>query len=225
MSTEEVSRRAPPRFVRFFLWGALLATIENAYRRGDHEQPLLGEHAKEWTVRLRLSDLPDMHPCLLWDDILAAAAAVMTRRESEDAYRLSLQMEDVPGWGSSAIDLEILLTGVEQANVAKVQRTYEANRLVELAAIAMAGLALFHAGGHQIRDVSLRGSAADYLVDLDGHVLEVAGRSRRRDFDAAWTERWQRLSGREGVGFYVFVTEFETPSARLGFGSQEGDRA
>ena len=89
--------------------------------------------------------------------------------------------------------------------------------LIELAAIAIAGLALFAAGGHQIRDVALRGTSAHYLVDADGHLLEVAGRSRRIDFDAAWQVRWERLLGRPGSRFYVCVCEFESPSARLAF--------
>ncbi len=47
--------------------------------------------------------------------------------------------------------------------------------------------------------------------------LEVAGRSRKNDFSAAWNERWRRLA--EGsTGFYISVTEFETPASRLGFG-------
>jgi hypothetical protein len=88
---------------------------------------------------------------------------------------------------------------------------------VELAAIAIAGLALFAAGGHQIRDIALRGSSADYLVDAESYLLEVAGRSRRSDLDAAWQTRWRRLSDRLGSGFFVCVAEFESPSARLAF--------
>jgi hypothetical protein len=99
-----------------------------------------------------------------------------------------------------------------------VSGVHFSHRLVELAAIAVAGLALFCAGGHQIRDVSLRGTSADYLIDDERHLLEVAGRSRKKDFSAAWNERWRRLA--EGsTGFYVSVTEFETPASRLGFGA------
>src|SRR5262249_35811803 len=55
---------------------------------------------------------------------------------------------------------------------------------IELAAIALAGLALYHGGGHEIVDVAVRGSGADYLVDAGRHLLEIAGRSRRSDFEA-----------------------------------------
>jgi hypothetical protein len=96
-------------------------------------------------------------------------------------------------------------------------RTYEPFRLVELAAIAIAGLGLYHAGGHEIRDIALRGSGADYLVDEFNHPLEIAGRSRRTDFDVAWGQRWRRLSDCSAGGFYVCVAEFETPSGRLAF--------
>jgi hypothetical protein len=107
-------------------------------------------------------------------------------------------------------------TGVSPARVARIRRTYEAPRLVELAAIAIAGLGLYHAGGHEIRDVALRWSGADYIVDEANDLLEVAGRSRREDLTKAWEERWQRLSECSS-GVYVCVAEFETFTGRLGF--------
>ena len=170
-------------------------------------------------TRLRLADLPDMHPCLLWDDILAATVAVFEDRGTPTPFRCSLRFEDVPAYGTEEVDLEIVRSGVSGGAFGKARRTYEAHRLVELAAIAVAGLALFHGGGHQIRDVSLRGTSADYLVDHEGHMLEVAGRSRRSDFRSAWHVRWQRLVARGGAGFYLFVVEFETPAGRLAFGT------
>lgn len=101
--------------------------------------------------------------------------------------------------------------------MSRLQRTYESSRLVELAAIAIAGLGLYHGGGHEIIDIALRGSAADYLVGESNHLLEVTGRSRRSDFRVAWQQRWQRLTDRIGRGFYVCVAEFETPTGQLAF--------
>jgi hypothetical protein len=49
------------------------------------------------------------------------------------------------------------------------------------------------------------------------YLLEVAGRSRRHDFRAAWQQRWQRLLERMGGGFYFCVAEFKTPAGRLEF--------
>lgn len=170
-------------------------------------------------MKLRLVDLPDMHPSLLWDDILAATVAILVRRGGRGPYPVLLECEDIPGHGSGQVTLEIVATGIPESDVVKATRTYEPQRQVELAAIAMAGLALFQAGGHQIRDVALRGTSADYLIDDQRHLLEVAGRSRRSDFQSAWDTRWRRLARRPGTGFYVFVSEFETPTARLGFGT------
>jgi hypothetical protein len=92
-----------------------------------------------------------------------------------------------------------------------------------LAAIAIAGLGLYYGGRHEIRDVALRGSAADYLVDDANHFLEVAGRSRRSDLAIAWQQRWHRLSDQPNRGFYLCVAEFETPAGRLAFYSGATD--
>lgn len=168
-------------------------------------------------MKVRLTNLPQMHPCLLWDDIMLATAAVLNDRTATQRNQISLVVDDVPHSECGEATLEIIASDLPVEGIARVRRTYEGHRLVELAAIAVAGLALFQAGGHQIRDVALRGSSADYLVDEAGHLLEVAGRSRRKDFSAAWQARWNRLSTRHGSGFYVCVIEFETPAGRLAF--------
>ncbi|MBC8872340.1 MAG: hypothetical protein H8E44_23155 [Planctomycetes bacterium] len=148
---------------------------------------------------------------------MAATVAVLEDQGFATPCRFAMQFEGVPGYGSEESEFEIVSEGVPGNNTRKVRRTYEAHRLVEFAAIAVAGLALFHAGGHQIRDIALRGASADYLVDDEGSLLEIAGRSRRSDFQWAWDVRWQRLSDRLDAGFYVCVCEFETPAGRLAF--------
>ncbi len=170
-------------------------------------------------MKARLLDLSEMHPCLLWDDIILAAAALLTSHSEVALRRVQFDVVDVPGFGSETIQLEVDLSGIVKSEVAKLRKTYEAHRLVELAAIGIAGLMVSVAGGHQIRDVALRGMNADYLVDEELHLLEVAGRSRRRDFQIAWDERWAKLSQREGEHFFLCVTEFETPYGRLRFGA------
>jgi hypothetical protein len=107
--------------------------------------------------------------------------------------------------------------GVTADRIVRVRRTYEPSRLVELAAIAVAGAALHHTGGHEIRDIAARGSAADYLIDEANHHLEIAGRSRRSDCEVAWQQKWQRLGDRVSSGVYVCVVEFESPAGRLAF--------
>jgi hypothetical protein len=168
-------------------------------------------------VTCRLVDLLDMHPRLLWDSIILAAAAVLGDRFQDRPQRLNLDVRDVPGFGSGEVILSIDPDGIDRDRVARLRRTYESMRQVEMASIAIAALGVFVAGNHEIRDVAIRGSAADYLVGKEGYLLEVAGRSRRADFTAAWGQKWERLTDQVGSGFFACVVEFETPAGRLWF--------
>jgi hypothetical protein len=66
-------------------------------------------------------------------------------------------MENLPGFGSGFADFSFDPAGVTSEYVARVRRTYEPHRLVELAAIAVAGVGLYHGGGHEIMEVAARG--------------------------------------------------------------------
>lgn len=166
---------------------------------------------------VRLVDLPAMHPQLLWETIITAAAVVLSDVATKPPYPVALTIEGVPGFGSDEGRLLIDPEGISPTRLAQARRTYEPSRLVELAAIAVAGLVLHYAGGHEILDVAVRGSAADYLVDHAGHHLEIAGRSRRSDWETAWRQKWERLVATWQNGFYLCVTEFEEGRGRLAF--------
>lgn len=168
-------------------------------------------------IEVLLTDLASMHPRLLWEEIIIASVGVLGSTGFEQPFRFELTVEDLPNFGSETIQFAIGAGDIAADQVNRLQRTYEPSRLVEMAAIAIAGLGLYHGGGHEIQDVALRGTGADYLVDETNHLLEIAGRSRRSDLNAAWEQRWQRLSDRLGEGFYLCIVEFETPAGRLAF--------
>ncbi|MBI3821133.1 MAG: hypothetical protein HY289_00465 [Planctomycetes bacterium] len=168
-------------------------------------------------IDVRFRDLPTIQPQLAWGHPSAAAVAIFGDCGAEDRFKFDIAVLDVPGFSDDAIRLNIDRTSVSEARVARVRRTYDRNRLVEMAAIAIAGLALYHAGGHIIYDVALRGTGVDYLVDEGDYLLEIAGRSSRREFQAAWNQKWQQLLRTIGGDFFVFVAEFETCTGRLAF--------
>jgi hypothetical protein len=140
-------------------------------------------------VPLRLVDLSAMHPRLLWETIITAAVAVLGEKGSAAPYPFALTVENVPGFGSEELQLELDPEGVSTDWIERLRRTYEPSRQIELAAIAVCGLGLHHAGGNELLDIAVRGSGADYLVDEAKHRLEIAGRSRRSDCEAAAVDR------------------------------------
>jgi hypothetical protein len=73
-------------------------------------------------------------------------------------------------------------------------------------------------------DVSARGSGADYLVGAERVALEVAGRSRRVDLEAAWQQKRTRFERKPRRAHFICVVEVETPAGRLGFFRAEEDR-
>jgi hypothetical protein len=168
-------------------------------------------------VQASLDDLAACHPRLLWREITAAAAVVLMPHWQRAGFLLPF---DLSGVSSSAGDELVLKLGspsFPEDQLDRVRRTYDPARLVELAAIAACGLALYHGGGHEIVDIAARGSGADYLVDAERYPLEIAGRSRKSDVAAIWSQKETRLSRRTRNGFYVCVVEFETPRGKLGF--------
>lgn len=168
-------------------------------------------------VTVRLVDLSGMHPRLLWDTLITAAAAVLAGTQAPPPFKFALAIHNVPGFGDGELRLLLDPVGVPDERLDRVRRTYEPSRLIELAAIAIAGIGLHQAGGHEILDLAVRGSAADYLVDESRHHLEIAGRTRRSDMETAWQQKWQRLEEVQEGGCYVCVVEFESPAGRLAF--------
>lgn len=83
-------------------------------------------------VPVRLSDLGAMHPRLLWDEIAAATAAVLGLSPRGSPSLLVLELRDVPGFGSERLTLAIDAAGIVGSHIARVRRTYEPPRLVEL---------------------------------------------------------------------------------------------
>lgn len=169
-------------------------------------------------VSARLIDLPGMHPRLLWDPIATAAAAVLLERQPGSELRVRFDLRSIPEFGSGELVVNVGVEGIRQDEIERLRRTFEPSRQIELAAIALTAIVLHEAGGHEIRDLAVRGSSADYLVDEEGYHLEIAGRSRRVDLTAAWDQRVQRLARLYGEHFLVSVVEFETYTGRLGFG-------
>lgn len=162
-------------------------------------------------LHCRLLDLPILHPRLLWETIILAGASVLEGVDRRAPYRFLILAEDIPGFGSEELILTIDPSGYDEESIVRLRRTFE------LAAIAVAALALALSGGHEIVDVALRGSAADYLVGDPPSRLEIAGRSRRTDLESAWQQKWNRLSLPSDQPGFVFVVEFETLTGRLGF--------
>lgn len=159
-----------------------------------------------------------MHPRLLWNHAGAALVAVLAPDPTyTDTAVFRLATSDIPNHGTDEMEMVLAMGDIPHEMVNALRRTYETPRLVELAAIAVAGLGLYYAGGHEIRDVALRGAAADYLVDEPNNLLEVAGRSRKNDIKAAWQRKWHRLCDIWGSSFYLCVVEFETRTGKLAF--------
>ncbi len=178
-------------------------------------------------ITTSLGELATVHPNLLWPQLTAACVAVLGPAEGA-GHRLEIGLEGIPTFDDGRITLVIQTSGVDPTHTRAITRTFEPSRLVEMAAIVLAGLAVFHVAHLEIRDVALRGSRADYLVGERGYLMEVGGRSRRQDLAAAWREKWGGLIEREGGGFFLSLTEFETPAGRFAFhppGSRTGGAA
>src|SRR5260370_20042708 len=101
-------------------------------------------------ISTSLVGLAEMHPELEWQEITAATVAVLEDGGLEAPFQVPLDLIDVPGFGTERLNLLIERTGIPAERVTRLRRTYEPPRRIELAAIALTGLGLYHGGGHEI---------------------------------------------------------------------------
>jgi hypothetical protein len=167
-------------------------------------------------VDVQLTDLQTMHPRLEWGEMLSAAAIVLGNQRSPP-FLFPVEIVDVPGCDLSELRLRIGMEGIDAKHLARLRRSYEPPRFVETAAVALAGLALYHAGEHELMSVVNEGAVGDFFVDERHDIIEIAGRSRRRDFEYAFKQRQRRLLDALGGGFFLFVAEFHPPRGLLSF--------
>src|SRR5436305_15154852 len=88
-----------------------------------------------------LMELATVHPHLEWDNLVAAAVAILEQEQAQPPFRLELAVEHLPTFDDETLSLTILPEGVSPAPVARLRRTYEMSRLVEGGALAVAGRA------------------------------------------------------------------------------------
>lgn len=167
----------------------------------------------------KINDLPLFHPELLWLPFQLALGTVMERSVGWETV-IPIEV-DVSFASFESMELVLDGEGLARMDLRKIQKSYEPHRLVEMAAIGLAALALYYACGYRINDIGPYGSGADYLVEEE-YSLEVAGRSRRVDFNSAWREKWNFLQNTLQSGFFLFVAEFETPAGKLAFAQALG---
>jgi uncharacterized protein YbbK (DUF523 family) len=89
-------------------------------------------------VPVSLSDIPEWHPRLLWDSLLAATAAVLEETQDQPQPRFPLKVVNVPRFDGGDLTLVVNVADVTAAQVTRIRKTFEPARLVELAAITLA---------------------------------------------------------------------------------------
>jgi len=171
-------------------------------------------------VSTSLAELTRLHRRLAWDPMIAAAVAVLQSKSVNNSAVVRFQVENVQSFDDSELIFEIDLSGVSRRDVTKLKRTHEPARLVEMAAIAIRALAVYHVGGHEIHRVAVSGSGADYVLDRGRFLLEICGRSRRADIEQAWKDRKKRLEESTKRGWYLVAIEFESLTGRITFASR-----
>ncbi len=146
-----------------------------------------------------LQDLPNLHPRLLWETIGLAAAAVLAGVAGQPPYPFVVHAENLPGFGGGDLMLAIDPGPVGDDSILRLRRTFDLPRQVELAAIAVAGLALAYTGGYEICDVALRGAPLTTWWAIFGLTSKLP---------AVPAERiWNSPGNRNGAGFRGYATK------------------
>ena len=181
-------------------------------------------------VAYAIEDIRKDHPGLLAAPLEASAVARCLESGGRP-WRLSNRCERLPrnGTGPRFVDLTWLPTTQQAA--AKAERTHQARRVTEDAAIGVCAASFAALREGQIAEVTQEGTAVDYWVDVhvdERAVLEVSGirAGGAADLVRRHLEKVQQLKGSRlyelGYAGYVFVILFSRREAAFTYHAPPG---
>lgn len=153
------------------------------------------------------------HPALLTGNFEACAIA-RCRRSGPSPWSLAVDCRDLPASGTISQTCEVAWRPASEAGADKAEKTYQASRVTEDAAIGVCAAAFAALSEGRITEVTLRGTGVDYWVDNRQAVLEISGvekgplRELRRRHGAKTNQLKQGSLFKAGYPGYVFVTHF-----------------
>lgn len=169
-----------------------------------------------------IEDIGIDHPALLAGNFEACAVA-RCRENGEQPWQFENHCRGLPTGRGGIVVIGLTWRPATEANAAQAERSYQANRLTEDAAIGVCAAAFAALAEGAISEVTQHGEGADYWVDDRRAVLEVSG-IRKRSSDTledrhADKERQLEESSLRRMGYpgYVFVVAFGEKRAIMSY--------
>ena len=153
------------------------------------------------------------HPVLLTGNFEACAIA-RCRQSGPPPWPLEIDCQRLPRYGTKSETCELEWQPASEAGADKAEKTYQASRVTEDAAIGLGAAALAALNEGQITEVTLHGTGVDYWVDNRRAILEISGIQKGDPTDLANRHRAKTTQLQQGSLFkagypgYVFVVDF-----------------
>ena len=164
-------------------------------------------------VNYDIENIKKDHPVLLTGNFEACATA-RCRSGASSPWPLTIECQQLPRLGTNTKTCELAWQPASEASADKVEKTYQAKRLTEDAAIGVCAAVFAALQEGEIDEVTAHGTGVDYWVDNRRAVLEISG--LKGGDRAALTQRHRDKTRqlRNGSLFkaghpgYVFVVAF-----------------
>jgi hypothetical protein len=165
-----------------------------------------------------IEEISVFHPDLELNNAILSAVGVM-KDYSESPYSFTLECQNI---ASEMLDANQILLNVYwrseiQIRAENILRTYQRNRIVEDAAIAIACI-LFPKIVNFELEVAYLGERADYWTTDRRYMVEISGTERAREFRSRHRKKIKQfLQNPYGKGGFVVVCDFSKKRILLSF--------
>ena len=160
------------------------------------------------------------HPALLTIHLEASTVA-RCRESSGSPWILRTRCERLPRTGNDTKHLRMTWQPSTESRAIRAERTHQANRLTEDAAIGVCAATFAALAEGEITEVTMHGTGVDYWVDKRRGVVEISGLRKGDvvDLQQRHAEKRNQLlqSSLRKLGYagYIFAVSFQAREALL----------